>query len=116
MRPPLLTQPQILNTIMMCAEKKYIRSLVVQSWQWGFSHMNSVHLTLDCDSHLWQLAVNSGGPRVTLQLHFSPSSPLHVSRFGRDSGLHILCMCLSVLVPGQQKQEKSLDTDVKQHL
>lgn len=39
---------------------------------------------------------NSSGPRVTLQLYVRPSPPasIHVSRFARNRGLHILCSSL----------------------
>lgn len=68
-------------------------------WAWPW------HMILTSGSSLW----NSRSPHMMLQL-LSPSSPSppNVSRFGRDSGLHILC---SSVMPGQQKQEESFDTD-----
>lgn len=64
-------------------------------YSWPALSMTLAHI-LTSGSSLW----NSSGPRVTPQLHFSPSSPpslspLHVSRFGRDTGLHILCSSVS---------------------
>lgn len=100
--PKLLTRPLILCIPVMPTEwmNDYIKLHLFPGAKWHQSNvfLTRAHLlgalwpcpaTLTSGSSHW----NSSGPRVTLQLYVRPSPPasIHVSRFARSRGLHILC-------------------------
>lgn len=73
-----------------------------------------VNMTLAHDSHLWQLTVEqqrSTHDASTLLLPFLSSFPLSSTSAGLAETAACIS-CVQMLVPGQQKQEKSFDTDV----